>query len=168
MHSWLAKGILAVVTLLLALSGMAWAQADDNDGCSNATLKGDYGFSVSAQTLNANGTTTFASIVGMTHYDGVGTFTQVDFALFNGVPGPGPTDPTTGFRTGQTGTYTVYPDCTGSAKLDAPYFPAPVQLKFVLTHHGRTIHSVFLGQLGGPVTAWKLGSVRQQEDGEHE
>jgi len=37
MHSWLGKGLLTVATLVLVLSGMAWATVDD-DGCSNATL----------------------------------------------------------------------------------------------------------------------------------
>ena len=49
MKSWRWKGMLTVATFVLALSGMAWAQADDNDGCSNATLTGDYGFRVVGQ-----------------------------------------------------------------------------------------------------------------------
>jgi hypothetical protein len=34
------------------------AQASDNDGCSNATLNGDYGTTISAQILNPDRTLT--------------------------------------------------------------------------------------------------------------
>jgi hypothetical protein len=46
MKSWLWKGMFAAVISLPALSGVARAQSTDNDGCTNATLKGDYAFSV--------------------------------------------------------------------------------------------------------------------------
>jgi hypothetical protein len=173
MKRWRWKGILAVATLVLALSGMAWAQADDNDGCSNATLTGDYGFRVVGQALNPNGAPSVTAVVGIKHFDGAGTFTQVDFGVTDGVLLPGPTDPTTGFRTGETGTYTVHPDCTGSMVLHL--FPGgDVTIMFVLSHHGCVIHEVVAGASPaiGPSTTyaedWKLGSVRQHEDGDHE
>ena len=40
MKSWLWKGMLAATIALPALSGVARAQSTDNDGCTNATLKG--------------------------------------------------------------------------------------------------------------------------------
>ena len=46
MKSWLWKGMLAAVVALPAASGVARAQSNDNDGCTNATLKGDCAFSV--------------------------------------------------------------------------------------------------------------------------
>ncbi len=112
--------VLAVATLSLALSGMALA-ATDNDGCSSATLRGDYAFTVSGETVDSMGIT-FIHGVAMTNFDGAGNLTQVDFVTRNGALLPGPTDPTTGFRTSQTGTYKVNPDCTGSAEI---HFPAP-------------------------------------------
>ena len=175
MKRWRWKGILAVATLVLALSGMAWAQADDNDGCSNATLTGDYGFRVALQApaLNPNGAPSVTAVVGIKHFDGAGTFTQVDFGVTDGVLLPGPTDPTTGFRTGETGTYTVHPDCTGSMVLHL--FPGgDVTIMFVLSHHGCVIHEVVAGASPaiGPSTTyaedWKLGSVRQHDADDHE
>src|ERR1700730_5133429 len=46
MKSWLWRGTLAAAIALPALSDIARAQNTDNDGCTNATLKGDYAFSV--------------------------------------------------------------------------------------------------------------------------
>jgi hypothetical protein len=43
MKLWLWKGMLMVTLASLALTGVARAQSTDNDGCSNATLRGDYG-----------------------------------------------------------------------------------------------------------------------------
>ena len=147
MHSWLAKGILAVVTLVLALSGMAWAAVDD-DGCSNATLTGDYGFTIAGQDFPRSGPTVTAGIA-MEHFDGTGHLTQVDFIVTDGTPQPGEGNATTGFtfRTGQTGTYTVNPDCTGSMEIDLNV-PVPtgsggvIHSMFVLSNHGRAIHAV--------------------------
>ena len=46
MKSWLWKGMLAVAIALPAQSGVVRAQSTDDDGCTNATLRGDYAFSV--------------------------------------------------------------------------------------------------------------------------
>ena len=106
MKSWLWKGMLAATIALPALSGVARAESTDNDGCSNATLQGDYAFSVlSLSPLNV--------VVGIGRFDGKGGFTQIDY--------PGDrlrTDGTLAFRTGQTGSYLVNPDCTGSQEID--------------------------------------------------
>src|SRR3984893_13722237 len=72
MKSWLPKGMLAATIALPALTGMAWAQSNDNDGCTNATLKGDYAFSVTDLT-----TQTF--VIGITQFDGRGNLTQIDY-----------------------------------------------------------------------------------------
>ena len=173
MNSWLGKSILMVATLCLALSGMAWAAHDDH-GCSNATLRGAYGFRVVGQGPDNSVT----AVVGMAHYDGAGRFTQVDFAVTDGTPQPGEGDSTTGFhfRTGQTGTYTVNPDCTGSAEIHLvpPQIPGGViKTMFVLSNQGRAIHTV-VAELIPPgdimpllittyADAWKLGSDSDPE-----
>jgi hypothetical protein len=46
MNSWVSKGILAAVVALPALSGVARAGGGDDFVCSNATLQGNYAFSV--------------------------------------------------------------------------------------------------------------------------
>jgi hypothetical protein len=72
MKSWLWKGMFAAVISLPALSGVARAQSTDNDGCTNATLKGDYAFSVVNFTQPSVG-------VGIKAFDGKGQFTQEDY-----------------------------------------------------------------------------------------
>src|ERR1700730_3833992 len=72
MKSWLWKGMLAATIALPALSGVARAQSNDNDGCTNATLKGDYAFSVIDFILPQ-------VVVGIGRFDGKGGFTQVDY-----------------------------------------------------------------------------------------
>jgi hypothetical protein len=72
MKSWLWRGMLAAAIALPALSGVARAQSTDNDGCTNATLKGDYAFVVTALTGQ-----TF--VVGIGRFDGKGGFTQIDY-----------------------------------------------------------------------------------------
>src|SRR5258708_35185440 len=120
------------------------AAASDNDGCSNATLKGDYAFTILGDALNSNGTTSVSKGIAMTNFDGAGKLTQVDFAVNDGNPSPGDGNSITGFhfQTGETGTYKVNPDCTGSAEIDLN-LPVPVGSEcgikrlFVLSTHGR-------------------------------
>src|SRR5437870_8895539 len=121
MNSWLGKGILVVATLVLVLSGITWAAHDDH-GCSNATLRGAYGFRVVGQGPDNSVT----AVVGMKHFDGAGNLTQVDFAVTDGVPQPGEVNAGAfQFRAGQTGTYKANPACTGSMEthLNAPPVP---------------------------------------------
>jgi hypothetical protein len=128
---------------LLALAGAAWAQ---DNGCQNLTLRGDYAFTVSGQILNADGTTTTRNGVALTHFNGDGTLTQVDYVttLTPGHTPPGGIDTAPVFRTSETGTYTVNSDCTGSAEIDFPPHPggAVIKLTFVLGNHAQTIHTV--------------------------
>jgi len=49
MKSWLFQGMVATIALS-GLSGSAWAGGGDDFGCSNATLKGEYAFAVTAYT----------------------------------------------------------------------------------------------------------------------
>jgi hypothetical protein len=82
----------------------------DTKACTNRTLHGDYGSSVEGLILPAPGVTFPIRGVVMTHYDGKGTFTQVDHIVFNGTP------PTIEWTPG-TGTYRVNADCTGTAHI---------------------------------------------------
>src|SRR5260370_38914170 len=104
MKSWLWNGMLAAVIALPALSGMARA---DNDGCSNATLHGDYAFAVTGWSLSPDQIWVPEFIVGIAQFDGNSKFTQVDYPA-DGLRTMG----LTGFRPGQTGTYAVRADCT--------------------------------------------------------
>jgi hypothetical protein len=140
---------LAVIALLLSGGGRVFAQANDNDGCSDATPKGDYATTISAQILNADGTITSRTGVSIKNFDGHGNITFVDYVAFL-TPGrvpPGGIDLNPAFRTGLTGTYHVNADCTGAAEFDFPPPPGVgsgqvVKLMFVLAAHGSEIHAV--------------------------
>jgi hypothetical protein len=109
-------------------------------GCSNRTLYGDYGFTIEGTILDAN-----LPIRGLAlqHYDGRGHITQVDHVVDGGYPPP--VDWTPG-----TGTYTVNPDCTGSAVIISPSSappgssgpPPPLNIHFVIVDHGNQIKQV--------------------------
>jgi hypothetical protein len=172
MKSWLWKGTLAAAIALLALSDVARAQSSDNDGCTNATLKGDYAFAVTGWTLSPGPLWVPNFVVGIGRFDGRGGFTQVDY------PADGlRTSNLTDFRMGQTGSYTVNPDCTGSQEinLNVPGVPPGtsrglIENMFVISGGSRSIHGVVaeFTPPGGtePVSVqtrvdfWKVGSER--------
>lgn len=137
--------------LLLAVTAIlpATVLADPPDTlqrvhCNNTVLQGDYAFRVSGEILPPGGNPTLRDGVAMTHFDGHGGLTQVDFVVGDGVPVPGETDPFTGFHVDEGGTYRVYPDCTGEAEIDTPSdgSGARIILKFVIGRGGRTIHTI--------------------------
>ena len=161
MKALLFKMALALALAPLFLASTVRAQAHDNDGCSNATLKGDYAFTVHGQIFLPTGPNTFITVqregIAMTHFDGDGNLSQEDFVLSDptapppkGVP---PVDKSNGFHNEETGTYTVNKDCTGTFTIDLPALLDPkteepvtgtgkIVVLFVLADHGRTIHTV--------------------------
>ncbi|HTT33294.1 MAG TPA: hypothetical protein VMH48_06810 [Methylomirabilota bacterium] len=179
------------VSLAVAFSSLffsSFARANDNDGCSNATLKGDYAFTVSGQIFLPTGPGTFQVVqrqgIAMTHFDGDGNLSQEDFVLSDpNAPKPGgvpPTDSNNGFHNDETGTYTVNKDCTGTFTIILPGLLDPktgatvtstgkIIVLFALSDHGRTIHTVVASiqppGAPGPVPAlirsdgYKLGRV---------
>src|SRR5271170_3130781 len=168
--------LLAIPALLLGLNVMS-AAAEDN-GCSNATLKGDYGFTIDGYQPNADGSTSPLKGVAISHFDGAGKLTQRDFVVTGGVLNPGQEGAGGGFQftTGETGTYSVSRDCTGRMEIDlnAPVppgsglSPGVIKLMIVVTHHGNAIHTV-VAEITPPFAtapslnttssdAWKIGS----------
>jgi hypothetical protein len=140
MKSWLWKGMLAATIALLALSGAVWAQSDE--GCSNATLKGEYAFAVTAYTPPGLPAGPPQVVAGIVTFDGKGKFTQRDY-----VGDSLRTRDQTDFSTGETGTYAVNSDCTGSEviNLNVPGTPPPhgvIQTVFVISGGGRSFHGV--------------------------
>lgn len=130
MKGWLWRGMLGAATALPALSGVAWAE-----GCTNATLNGAYAFSVVDFT-------TPLVVVGIGHFDGKGGFSQVDYRG-DSLRTMGAKD----FAGGETGSYVVNPDCTGSQLIHLNV-PVPVgshgeiENRFVISDGGRSIHGV--------------------------
>ena len=168
MKSWLWKGILAATMVLPALSGVA--RAEDNDGCSNATLHGNYAFAVTGWILSPGQLWVPEFIVGIAQFDGKGKSTQVDYPA-DGLRTMGLTD----FRTGETGTYAVRADCTGTQVINLNVggmgpLGGVIHNVFVISNGGRSIHGVVAGasppgstQLAPGKTRvdfWKVGSER--------
>lgn len=169
-----------LLTLLSVLLALNVIPASANNSCSNATLKGDYGFTISGYQPNPDGTMSPVKGVAITHFDGAGKLTQRDFVVTAGVPLPGNGDSLTGFQfsTGETGTYTINPDCTGSAEIDQNV-PVPfgstgvLKLMLVVTNGGRAIHTVVSEFTPAGATtpilnttssdAWKIDADRDHE-----
>jgi hypothetical protein len=133
MNSWFLKRVLAAAIVLPAVSGGAWAGGNDDFGCSNATLNGEYAFGVTNYTVPE-------VVAGIKIFDGKGSFTQRDYT--------GDTTPAEFAPPGQEkGTYTVNPDCTGNMviNLNEPVTTGStgvIKILFVISHGGRHIHEV--------------------------
>lgn len=116
---------------------------EDSEGgsdCSNVTLRGDYGFRIDG-TILAGPAPILLRGVAMTHFDGNGHLTQVDYATFNGVPR------WPDWRSA-SGTYEVNADCTGRAEIIPPTGPA-LQLRLVVFDRGRQVATVVVGNSTG-------------------
>jgi hypothetical protein len=137
----------AASVALLSLSGAAQAAGL----CSDATLKGPYGFSGHGEILgllDANNvlhpfaTPSILDDVALVTFDGAGHFSRTDFGSINGVPKGGQTT----FNPNQSGTYTVNSDCTGTMKIVYSAGPVPAgvetDLEIVVADDGTLIKSV--------------------------
>jgi hypothetical protein len=140
MRRWISKGALVAVIAMSALSGLARA---DDFRCSDATLKGEYAFGVTAYTPPNLPDGPPRVVTGIKVFDGRGNLTQRDYSGYN-LAGDDFAPP------GQeTGTYKVKSDCTGSMviNLNVPHVPAGlssgvIHIKFVISDGGRHIHEV--------------------------
>ncbi|MGH8266397.1 MAG: hypothetical protein ACRETH_04415 [Steroidobacteraceae bacterium] len=166
MNKWHSQALLGALLLTSALPGAALAQSTDNDGCSNATLSGDYAFTINGQVFPPGMPVVTRDGVAMTHFDGKGGLTQVDFVMQypdkmgGSSPVPGEPDGVTGFNTGEGGKYTVFEGCSGEMEIDFPPIGmggAVIKARFVLGDGGRSIHTtVYWAQpphAAGPVPA---------------
>ena len=139
------KPALSKVVVTAALFLIAVAAQAQTATCTNSTLRGTYAFRVSGEVFTPNGIVNRDG-VAMTHFDGNGGLKQVDYVMANGSVVPGPPNPY-GFHDGETGNYTVNPDCTGNATI---IFPIPkggisgavITLMFVIGDEGRTLHTI--------------------------
>ena len=130
-----ASSLMMICGSLLAAPSI-WGQSDDGGVCSNLTLRGDYGFTIEAVALAGPFAGPWRG-VALTHFDGKGNLTQVDHVVQNGV------SPSVDWRPA-TGTYTVNPNCTGSAQILLQGGPT-VNLRFVLVNNGKEIRTVVTG-----------------------
>ena len=141
--------------VILTLGGPQRASADERRGeakvtdadtfsvsdaaCSNKTLRGDYAFVIDGTIVTAP-TPLLLRGVAMTQFDGDGNLSQVDFVTLNGAGGPD-------WRPA-TGTYEIYPDCTGEAQI-IPVGAPPLNLRLVVGDRGRQVWTVVIGNATG-------------------
>jgi hypothetical protein len=127
----------AAAALLLLAGPSAFAE------CTNSILQGDYTFTVHGQSLSADGSTSTGLIdgVGYISFDGNGNATQEDFVVKNGTEVPGGGQDASGFHTGETGTYMINSDCTGT--LNITLSPGNTRTdQIVISKRGAAIHAV--------------------------
>jgi hypothetical protein len=130
----MTQGVFAAAVSLF-LVGMSAAPARAQSGpCSNATLNGEYGFTITGQILAGPAAGPLTG-VAMTSFDGQGNLSQVDHVVHNGNP------PKVQWRPG-TGTYTVNPDCTGTAQIDLSDGSPSIHLSIVVEQRGREVRTV--------------------------
>jgi hypothetical protein len=136
--------IAAAIVTLTASPSIAEAQTQDWPGtprpCSDQTITGTYLFTVHGKILTATTppeVVVWLDGVGTITFDGNGGLAQQDFVVHNAVP---PNNSSTnGFGQGETGTYTVFADCTGNAQIISA--SSTLTLALVVSPKG-TIHAV--------------------------
>ena len=119
----------AVLPIALVCMCALQARSQDDEGCSNESLNGSYGFQING---SIPGTLAIAGIARVV-FDGQGNFTQIGSSQINIIGHP----PVVSVDQPGTGTYTVNPDCTGTETLNIGG-----QLhhsNFVLVNHGRKV-----------------------------
>lgn len=123
----LAIALLGAVAVLAAVPGHA-------QSCSNATLNGNYVFTVHGQIL-AGPAAGLVDGIALSTFDGQGNMTQIDSVSHNGVVAEI-------WRPG-TATYTVNPDCTGGMTITNAGSP-PLNLVFIVDKQAKAIHTVVI------------------------
>jgi hypothetical protein len=128
------------MTILFLMATAAGAQETRHPACSNATLTGDYGFTVTG-TRPSGPNQPIETIVGtaMTHFNGDGTLTQTDniHGSLSGFTSPD--------RPG-TGTYNLNPDCTGTMTLSNSGSPT-LTLRIVVVDNGDEVRTAVVDPL---------------------
>lgn len=135
-----------IATVWLAAVGFA----EDSGHCTNETLHGSYGFSITGSRPNPSNPSQLELVVGtaVTTFDGQGNFSQTDNVhgqFFGYIPDrPG------------SGTYTLNPDCSGTMWLENEGAPFKLVLKIVVVDAGKEVRAAVVGithTLGGEVSA---------------
>jgi len=122
---------LALLTLVLSASSTLTAHA----GCTNATIKGAYAFTIRGQVLLPDGSSLLIDGLARTTFDGEGNLTQLDAVATNGGVAPG-------WRV-STGTYSLRPNCTGTMTVTNGDQP-PIHLQLIVSQSGNTIRDMVM------------------------
>ncbi len=134
----IAKSFTIAALTALALTVAPTAKADDK-GCSNASLTGTFGVTITGfNVYNVPAGTPFPPFAGvsMQTFDGKGGITNVGMSNSNGTVGQGT----------NAGTYTVNPDCTGTYTLVTRQ--GPNNWFFVLTDNWNEIRALCVDPYG--------------------
>ena len=140
----IALTLAAGLATTLALSAPRPVAADNDGrgrGCSESTLRGDYAFSIDGQIL-AGPRAGLLRGIAMTHFDGEGGLSQVDFTTINGVPTG------TDWRAG-TGSYEINADCTGKAQITPADGSPTLRLRLVVADRGDLVKTIVEGNATG-------------------
>jgi hypothetical protein len=125
------------VAILVLISQGARAQEDD--GCSVATLNGSFGIQVTGSIV-AFGPVGPVAETGLLMFDGAGGASQTTTVSLNGTIVPN--------RSSLSGSYQVNPDCTGDLVLVLPVSPGVTTTStshFVIVEHGKEVRLVNTG-----------------------
>lgn len=127
--------IASVLTIVALGLGLVSAASAENRACTNATLRGSFGYSSTGTLLDTYVPEPFA-----------GPFAEVGTQIFDGNGGTSAT--ATLSSNGNivpitvTGTYSVNPDCTGTMTLDISPFGATVHVNFVIDKNGNAFQAI--------------------------
>jgi len=120
-------------------------EQDDATACSNQTLQGVYGISITGTRPAPpppSGTPSYVpgtieQVIGVDTrtFDGQGNFTQIsnEKGSLSGILVP---------NAASHGTYIVNPDCTGTNTLIIPGLPFPVVIDIVVVNHGKEFRGI--------------------------
>jgi len=130
----LRMNLATVASMVLLVTSAASAPGGQSGACSNATLRGEYGFTITGQILAGPAAGPVAG-VAMEFFDGRGNLTQLDHVAHNGNP------PAVQWRPA-TGTYTINANCTGTEEIDFTDGSPSLHLSMVVLRFGREIRVV--------------------------
>lgn len=124
--------------VLLAASAFCSAQIPGGQQCSNATLNGNYAFTIVGQILAPAPAAGLVSGVALSTFDGQGGLSQVDHVLHNGIA------PSVEWRKADAtnSSYSVNPDCTGTMTIVFNDGSPTLHLEIVIDNNGKEVRTV--------------------------
>jgi uncharacterized membrane protein len=141
----LLSGVMIALAATLAAGSSRHAAVAD-EGCSNASVRGAYGFADQGQAFTAGGGEgADIAAAGRIVFDGKGGLTGTEWESFNGAITTIPF----------SGEYSVQPDCTGQTVI---HDGQTAHLKFTLVEHGQEANYFITDQ--GVVAAGQISRVQ--------
>jgi hypothetical protein len=156
--------LLLMVAIALMLGGNALAQ---NTTCTEATFRGDYGFTVNGTITPGGVGSTFPTIyiagVQMINADGEGNLKDIEAIVIDGVP---LVDKPPSYFSEHIGTYTVNSNCTGLAFLTNVPFGGSnfITLSFVMDKKGKQVRMLGVPPFDSGGTLRTVTSVGERVD----